>query len=948
MKKVVIANNPMEPENYELVNDVESVMDLIMERFPDWNCHDRVYLNVPSEATDITPTDMLTLEQFENYEGLYIIIRGVGANVVIMIVVAVVVGVAVALLMPTPAVPTLRNTQSTSPNNELASRTNKPRPNARIPDPFGEVRSTFDLLALPYTLFINHQEVEHSYMGVGRGKYAIDSDEVRDDVTRISQILGSSVEFYAPFTSPNSGDAPQLTIGTPINIEIDTVFKSNSVNGQVARAPNDLHYSGNNNIYFTYPNAVNLDSSDDLTETFQTGDTFKIENANFGSPFNHYSSGIARRGATTDYYIHLYTNAASLVEPYASATNIELINCSITVSGTTYNLNGTYGITSVVYDGSGAQKLIVIQLTNATTVNANWSQLAASTQYNANAPFTSKITSPATFNLNGEYIVATVASNQITLNNPSSVNPKWADITETNKTSAVLSTIGDKWIGPFIVDDPTTTSIHCNFVASNGLYKDNGQNQYSTDVIMEVEITPVDANDNPTGSATTHQITIEGSSVVKSTRAATLLTPLLTPSKYSVRARRVSPTDTAFEGTVVDEVRWRDLYSHSPITMSDFGNITTVQSITFATTGALTLKERKLNGLVTRLVRTVDGNGAITEEINASKSAVDIFLTTLLDPYIGNRPANEIDTQNLYDTKDAIISYFGTPKAEEFCYTFDNDNLSLEETLKTIANAIFCEPYRISNKIRLYFEKLTDDSVLLFNHRNKLIGSETRQTSMGKFNNYDGVEYQWVDPKDDAMVTLYIPADQSATNPKLIESVGVRNNLQAHFQAWRVWNKILHQHVNCEFEATQEGELLIKGNRILNTDLTTIGYQEGYVLKQDVLVLTLSQPVTFEQGVDYVIALQMKDASVEIMPVYPTVNPKQVILDHAPRLPLVLGADKYLQTNYLISEVTNENTQAFLVTSRKSNDNKTTKITAVNYSSMYYQNDTDFINNVVT
>lgn len=947
MKTVLIATNPMEPETYQRVDNVESVMDFIMVNFPDWNCHDRVYLNTPSQATDITPVDYNTLQQFEEYEGVYIIIRGVGADIAVMIIVAVVVGVAVALLMPTPAVPTLRNTQSSSPNNELASRTNRPRPNARIPDPFGQVRSTFDLLALPYTIFINHQEVEHSFMSVGRGSYVIDSNEVRDDTTRINQILGSSVEFYAPYTSPNSPDAPQLTIGTPINIEVDTVFKSNSVNGQVARASNDLHYTGNNNIYFSYPNVINLVGNDDLTETFQSGDVFRIDNANFSSPFNHFSSGIAKQGASSDFYIVLYTNSTSLVEPYASATSIQLIDCNVTISSNNYNLDGTYNIGTKTYDGSGAQKLFVIQLTNATTVNNNWTNVAANTQVNTNAPFTSKITSPATFNLNGQYIVSTVSNNQITLNNPSSINSKWNDITETNKTNAILSTIGDKWIGPFIMDDASTTSIHCNFVAVNGLYKDNGRNQYSTDVVMEIEVTPVDANDVATGSPVTYQATIVGSSVVKSTRAVTLITPQLPASKYSVRARRVTESDTGFEGTVVDEVRWRDLYSHSPVNMTNFGNVTTVQSLTFATTGALTLKERKLNGLVTRKVRTVDGLGAVTEEVNASKSAIDIFLTVLLDPYIGNRSVTEINLDNLYDTKNEIISYFGTSKAEEFSYTFDSDNLSLEETLKTIATAVFCEPYRIANKIQLYFEKLTSDSVLLFNHRNKLIGSETRQTSLGRFNNYDGVEYQWVDPKDDAMVTLYIPADQSATNPKLIESVGVRNNLQAHFQAWRIWNKIRYQHINSEFEATQEGDLLIKGNRILNTDSTTGNYQEGYVIRQDILVLTLSQAVTFEAGVNYVIALQMSDATVEIMPVYPTANPKQVILDHAPKLPLVLDANKYLQTTYFISEVLDQESEAFLVTSRKSSDNKTTKITAVNYTSNYYQNDTDFINNVV-
>lgn len=946
MKTIIIAKNPLEPETYRRFDDVENVMDFIMARYPVWESTTKIYLNVPSEATDITPVDLITLEKLNDYEGTYIIVENVGAAAVIAIVVAVVVGVAVALMMPTPAVPTQRNTQSTSPNNELASRTNRPRPNSRIVDVYGEGRCTFDLLAAPYTIFINHQEVEHAFMCATRGFCQVDPDEVRDDTTRISQIIGSSVEFYAPFTSPNSGHAPQLRIGSPINIPIDTVTKSNSVNGQVARAPNDLNYNGDNNLVFAYPNIINATGDVNFTETFQNGDVLLIENAVFNSPFNHLASGIAKRGDSNDYTIQIATHADSLVEPYNSATKIKLENCTITIAGTSYDLNGEYDILSKSFNVVGTQNYITFNLTAAATINPNWSQISANSQVNSDGPFVSKITSSVTdFNLNGSYVITTVAEKQITLNAPSTVNSKWDAITETNPSSARLTTSGDKWIGPFILDDVQTTGIHCNFVASNGLYKDNGSNQYSADVTVEVEVTPVDADDIPTGAAILQQATLVGSSVVRSTRAVTLNLDGLTASRYSVRCRRVSPTDTGFQGTVVDEVRWRDLYSHSPITMAHFGNVTTVQSITFATTGALTLKERKLNGKLIRLVRTFDGTN-ITEEINPSKSAVDIFLTVLLDQYIGNRTVDEIDLENLYEVYDDIVAYFGTPKAAEFSYTFDTDNMSLEETLKTISNAIFCEPYRLSNVTRLFFEKLTEDSVLLFNHRNKF--NENRQITTGTFNKYDGVNYQWVDPKDDALVTMYIPADQSATNPKTVESVGIRNATQAHFQAYRIWNKIKHQHITADFEATQEGELLIKGNRILNTNSTIAPQQEGYVLRQDVLVLTLSQPVTMASGVNYSIMLQMSDASVEIMPVYPTSNPKQVILDHAPRLPLVLDAYKYIQTQYIITEVGKEKAAAFLVTSRATGDNMTTKITAINYSDRYYNNDSDFKNNIIS
>ena len=67
-----------------------------------------------------------------------------------------------------------------------------------------------------------------------------------------------------------------------------------------------------------------------------------------------------------------------------------------------------------------------------------------------------------------------------------------------------------------------------------------------------------------------------------------------------VRVKRTTNSDTNFEGTVVDEVKWRDLYAMSPVTQQHFGDVTTVQSVTYATDGALAVKSRKLNMEVTR------------------------------------------------------------------------------------------------------------------------------------------------------------------------------------------------------------------------------------------------------------------------------------------------------------------------------------------------------------
>lgn len=942
MKTVIIAENPFNTDEYKRFNDVDNIYDFLIGHFKTWDNSIRVYLNHVSESTDITPVDEVTLNNLDSYEGLFIVIRYPAVQAIVIIVVAVVVGVAVALMMA-PAIPTLRNTQSQSPNNELQQRTNRPRPNARIPDIFGETRCTPDALTEPYAIFINHQEVEIGYMCVGRGSYLITADEVKDDTTRLNQIPGSAAEFYAPNTSPNSGHQPQLRIGTPINRELEVVKKSNSVNGQVLRGPNDRNYSGSSNIEFVFPNIINVypvagNNGPDMATIFDVGDVLTIANATLSSPFKDERT-ISCLASAIRFIVP--NNTVALL--YQNATKIKIANTSFSKGGTPYNINGEYNITSVTVQSETVGGLTtyytVINLDNPVAINAAWSNDLTGVWFNADHTITN---TSMTLNLNGDYTVSGVSASQITLSNPAIQNFVWERITVTNRTSAVLETMGDKWVGPFIIDDEQTTGIYANFVAPNGMYKDNGENQWGTSVTVEVELTPVNALDVPTGAPITVQGTVEGSAYLRTTRAYTVQIDGLTPSRYSVRARRVTPNDTGFKGTVVDETRWRDVYSRAPVNKEHFGNVTTVQTMTFATTGALTLKQRKLNCLAIRNVRSRDIDGNITESVFPSKRVSDIFITACLDPYIGNRNVNEIDVDNIYNTENDIIAYFGSEKAAQFCYTFDSDNISTQETLQTIANAIFCEAYRIGNIVRLFFEKKTENSVLLFNHRNKVIGSETRQLTLGNINKYDGVSYRYVDPKDDALVTIYIPSDQSATTPKEVESVGVRNHLQAYFHCQRIWNKIQHQRISVDFKATQEGDLLIKGNRILNTDSTRLSTQEGYVVKQTLLVLTLSQPVIMDEDVDYNITLQIQDASVEIMRVYPTANPKQVILEKAPKLPLVLNRSNYLQTSYIITRIGQQDRQAFLVTSRKSNNDMTTSLTAINYSDRYYASDDDY------
>jgi len=848
LNRVILAENSIDPSTWEAF-DVDDLCAFLKERYGVFPDTARIYHNQVAESCDVTPSDTAGIERLKSLEGTFYVIvyPGDPASIVywvVTIVVAIVAYNYASSLGSGPPTPAVRNTQTESPNNELSNRQNRARPNGRIPDVYGTVRSTPDLLSAPYKVFENHQEVEFSYMCIGRGYYDINQNDVKDDTTRILDIAGTSVEVFEPNTSPNSGDAPQLRIGTVIGEPLYSTVRSNSVNGQVLRAPNSGTVIGDNDIKFVSPDEIHLLSSDlDFSDYFQAGDALTITNA-------------------------LYDDTVTFV-----------------------NLDGTYAILSVSSS--------IIVLSNPATVNTDWNLLTS------------------------------FAGN------------------ETGYISPTLETSGSKWIGPFTFDIDDLSRVFSNFVALNGLYKDNGTNQTRFDVIVELELTPVNGSGSPSGPSEFFQGTVEGSATTRSSRALTINADPSFIGSCQIRARRVTDADLTFNGSVVDEIKWRDVYGVSPVSETDFGNVTTVHSVTYATAGALAIKSRKLNMLVTRKIPQRVSGSTFTTELFPTNRVDEIFSAVCLDPYIGNRDVSEIDFDNIYDTVAEVEAYFGLEKAVEFNYTFDNENLSFEESASSIATSIFCKAYRRGNVIKLSFEKETEDSTLLFNHRNKLPGTEQRTLRFGNLDNHDGVELEYVDSDDDALVTYYIPADRSAINSKKIETLGIRNKIQAYFHSWRAWNKIQHQNIASEFEATQEADLLILNDRVLVADNTRPGTQDGDVISQNGLELTLSQAYVFDGVQTYTIFLQHADGSVESIGVTAGSTDRIVVLANAPKAPLSLDIEAFARATYQIVGSASTREQAFLVAEKEPQNNFTSVVRTINYSDEYYENDEDYIDGIV-
>ncbi len=549
-----------------------------------------------------------------------------------------------------------------------------------------------------------------------------------------------------------------------------------------------------------------------------------------------------------------------------------------------------------------------------------------------------------TYDLNGSYSVLSVADDRMALSNPAAVNPNWLKLKEltnqqTGAISPKLSSIGEKWIGPFILDNLERSRVIFNFVANNGLYTvSSGGNQTAVNVTIEVEVTPVNESGAAIGNPMLKQIILKGSAKSRQTVGATL--DMVTfQGRCSVRARRLTPTPAVT--TVVDEVKWQALYGAFPLQSTMYEHETVFRARTYATTGALSVKSRKINFDLQRMLPTYK-NGAITTELFPTSSFADALVSMALDDKIGRRTIEEIDIENIYRTYNDIVDYFGTPLAAEFCATIDDTNLSFEELVTNLCDAVFCTAYRQNNKLKIYFERPTDNSVLLFNFRNIIPDSYKHDLTLGMMDDYDGLIYEYTDPADDTRINIYLP-DKGAKNPKEVKSVGVRNKWQARFNAYRLWNKLRFQRKSITFDAAPESELLVLRDRIAVADYRNGIHQSGDVIQQEGLILTLSHDIDFIAGKSYVIYLQMGDGTVDLLPITAGSAKNKVVLGRLPNGALKLNSDDFVNTIYTVVNDDTKDSLPYLVAKKDPVDKFSNTITAVNYDVRYYLNDKDFI-----
>jgi hypothetical protein len=353
MPRVRLITDPFDLETYS-GHETDDLLTFLKEQFAEWPPTARLYRSTISIEHDVTPQTEADVEALRNAgpDDLYYVVVYPGTPIVMLVaVVAVVVLTAIALMFLMPKLPGNQNEQA-SANNSLGARTNQARPNARIPDIFGQVRATPDLLTVPYRVFNNHRELEIAYLCVGRGAYLV--EDIRDGDTLVSNISGASLAVYGPGTSPNNpADVPQIQIGPDISDPVFNVVRMNDVNGQALKAPNDTAVRADQEISFTDGGIVTAaGGAIDFTSFFSVDDVVVI-------------GGAADDGANTDpvpITVSAKAAAGGTLEftGYDPSADFQ-VGQQVEITGATwaFSSGGASGEDVVVFDGGNASDRVI-------------------------------------------------------------------------------------------------------------------------------------------------------------------------------------------------------------------------------------------------------------------------------------------------------------------------------------------------------------------------------------------------------------------------------------------------------------------------------------------------------------------------------------------------------------------------------------------------------------
>ena len=916
----------------------------------------RLYKDAICAQNDVTPRTKEQAWALKDVSGLYQVVCHAGDPGTIMIAAAILSGAtAVYTYMNMPKPPKDLGGVNGSSNNSLAQRQNQHRVGGRVPDIYGIVKSILDLIASVYRYYRNNIQVEECLLCIGTGYFDIKQADIKEGETPVNTIEGASLSVYEPNQSLLSS-TPQIKIGEAFETVPLVTKQVSSIDGkQTLLSPNSNRLVANKvtvasntlglqNSYYVFnksewdpavssflPAIGNV--AIDPALYFNTGEKIIINGLQFGAAQDEAISGNTDVDTTG-------------VLTISSKKDIALVNNfkKIRVSSFLVNdpargqldLSGEFAVSNITKSGSAGAWFYEVNLADGfQDVNSNYLLMTDNAVSVISAVFTDNTSN---IDLDGTYTIANIADRKITLVNPASINPNWnrlgeltaQQISDFADKKIIIAGTKDNYVGWYYAGNKDSIGMMLNFVAQNGIYQGDKAKQVAIRVEYQMVVDGV-----PTGEIYKHGEVMQGVANNRNAIGLTINKRLPQPGQFRFRVKRDNDNGNAAD--LIDDVTFESAYSYYESTRTAYPLDTVVRLRRLAIGSGTNASE--LNMIVARRINT--DNGFV-----ATSNFADIVAAMAPDPYIGRMQANEVDTAALKAVSNEVMNYFGTDKAAEFNYTFDDTNASYQEMVAFVAEAVFCNARRENGQHYFAFERQTANSLLLFNHRNMKPESLTVSEAFGIKDNHDGVELKWRNPDDNYAEAVIKLPDSLRTNYKTIETRGVTNYAQAWFIANRAWNKLKYGRKAIEFGAYGEADLVTRMDRIAVVDSTVPILCAGEVEAQNNLVLSLDYPLPSLDLTGLTIHLQLKNGVVDVIDIASITDEYTVQLARIPMQPLVV--DGVTHTTFAITKSNSSGFDAYLVEEKSASSMFESSITATKYDDRYYQNDTDFKNGLIS
>lgn len=866
--------------------------------------------------------------------------------------------VAIALAPDIPSVTT--DTDTGSATNSLGESSNEARIGERIDDVFGTVAYHMPpLWQVPYRIGVNDREVEVLLCCVGRGKYDIDLDNVRDGDTSIINIPNGRVDFYEPGSHPGKG-SPYLQIGSGIDQPIGIYSESNDLDATELLPPNDLSIDeagewtfeqddtvtdpdGEGRIYATLT-LTNYETLDvDLQDYFAVGSTLTMIDAHIWPQSPTTMDLLPREDLTTEvdiitaeYVSWAFFNSGG--DMSGDSEIVEVTENTVSVFGDFNAATGVYDLKTgqfqraSYYDDVEGQTVNVVFKTDGDDFDGyftDWDTVGVGDGYGAYE-----------------------GSNPLTVIEDFDI---YVDVGQS------FSNI----VGPFVLPDYSETAL-VNLSSANGFYNVYKGNNKEVDTVVRIVVEELDSNGDATGESTITDVDYSSYSGTVTTSVYRTY-EIDIPYDYArIYARRMTSRILGTNWSNVDKIEWTRLYTYVDVDAAnlDLGDVTLAHVYIQNNSQSRLTKTRKFNLDVTRKITpaTIDSETGEVVLGEAESEAIDSFdqilIHTALDPYCGRLALSNINAYGLIQLRQTILDYFdndGDGYANDmirFGYDFDDNQVAYDDMFTNICDVVNCIPYVQNGIYDAFFEGVQDTSTMQITHRNKLADSETVEDIFEA--DYDGIELSYRNNETGTSDTIYVPDDGSATNMNSIDLDGCTTEIQAYRRALRLYNKQLYHTRNVEFDVDEIGRMIVPGQRIDSPDGTRFYYHEGdtdgyrvydgEVVEINGLVVELSEPVYFTDGEDHYIQFTNTTGdNSELILCTEGDNEFEVVLASLPSDGLYDGYERDKTKYTFCSEQLRESIALIPKTIQSNIDNgqEVNTITSINYDARYYQGDTE-------